>query len=108
MATNWQNNNLSSANTDSMTTMIDMGKEIVKLDTHASIFPPIDQIGSIQATGHGVSVNLLLDQMSFSTSDSVSGKLILDCPKKKVKLGKIEVRVFGFQGKRERVLIFRC
>ena len=86
-------------NTDSMTTIIDMGNEIVKLDTHASIFPPIDQIGSIKAIGHGVSVNLLLDQMSFSSSDSVSGKMILDCPKKRVKLGRIEIRVFGFQGK---------
>lgn len=98
MATSWQNNSLSNGNNHSMTTIIDTSKDVVKLDTHSSIFPPLDQVGSIKSVRHGVSVNIMLDQMAFSGSDAVSGKLILDCPKKKVKLGKIEVRVFGFQG----------
>ena len=82
MATTWQNNSLSNGNSDSMTTIIDTSKDVIKLDTHSSIFPPLDQVGSIRAVRHGVSVNIILDQMAFSSNDAVSGKLILDCPKR--------------------------
>ena len=101
----WKSNALTTsqvydpATLSSMTTVLETSEP-----SHSSkIFPPFDwQLKDVKSAAGGVSLDVRLNRTSYSANDSVAGKLFIICPRKcpKLKIGKIEIRLFGFEGAR--------
>jgi hypothetical protein len=101
MSSSWQSNALNSKpvleiqNLSSMTTIL----ETSDAPDLSVVYPPFGfDLRDIKSRGYGLSTNLYLDRTSVSSSDSVEGKLEIKCNKGGLKIGKIEIRLVGFEG----------
>jgi hypothetical protein len=100
MSSVWQPNALSAGELDpqvlsSMTTILDTQET----DTSRVYFPLDFKPQEIKSKAAGLSLDFCLNRMSYTANDSVEGTFMIKCTSNAIKLGKIELRLVGFEGK---------